>query len=365
MNRGYNFGAGPAMLPLEVLQDAQNELLTWQNTGMSVLEIGHRTDSFMQLMDDAEQSLRNLLKIPDTFYVLFLGGAARLQFGMIPLNFIKPGQTAGYLVTGLWSYLAYEEARRVKSAYCIASGERDSFLSVPPESDRIYQDNSAYLYYTPNETVNGLRCVNPPKYANIPLMADMTSCLLSEPLDVTEFGLIFAGAQKNIANAGLTVVIVRKDLVSKIIDESITTMLDYRTHANHHSLYATPPTFNCYLALKMFRWIEKQGGITCLYAKNIAKAKALYDFIDASSFYQCHVAVQDRSLLNVCFTLSNPSLEHLFIEDAEKIGLLALKGHRTVGGLRASLYNSMPAEGVAQLITFMEDFARNHKELRS
>ena len=365
MNRGYNFGAGPAMLPLEVLQDAQNELLNWQNTGMSVLEIGHRTDTFMQLMEDAEQSLRILLNIPDTYYVLFLGGAARLQFGMIPLNLIKPGQTAGYLVTGLWSHLAYEEARRLKNAYCIASGEQDSYLSVPSISDRHYQDNSAYLYYTPNETVNGLRCVNLPKHANIPLMADMTSCLLSEPLDVTNFGLIFAGAQKNIANAGLTIVIVRKDLVNAIDDQSITTMLDYRVHANNHSLYATPPTFNCYLALKMFHWVEKQGGINSLYKKNCANAKALYEYIDASSFYQCHVAVQDRSLLNICFSLVNPTLEQSFVDEANTIGLLALKGHRTVGGLRASLYNSMPAEGVARLITFMEDFARNHKVLRS
>lgn len=365
MNRAYNFGAGPAMLPLEVLQDAQNELLNWQNTGMSILEIGHRTDTFMQLMDDAEQSLRNLLNIPDTYHVLFLGGAARLQFGMIPHNFIKSGQTAGYLVTGLWSHLAYEEARRLKNAYCIASGEQTAFHSVPPVSDWHYQDNSAYLYYTPNETVNGLRCVNLPKHANIPLMADMTSCLLSEPLDVTNFGLIFAGAQKNIANAGLTIVIVRKDLVTAINDESITTMLDYRVHANNHSLYATPPTFNCYLALKMFRWIEKQGGVNSLYKKNCDNARVLYDYIDASTFYQCQVAVKDRSLLNVCFSLANPALEPSFVEAANTIGLLALQGHRTVGGLRASMYNAMPAEGVARLIMFMEDFARNYKVLRS
>lgn len=363
MNRGYNFGAGPAMLPLEVLQDAQNEMLDWQGTGMSIMEIGHRTEEFMQLMNDAEQSLRALLAIPDTYYVLFLGAPARLQFGMIPLNFIKKDQTAGYLITGIWSSLACAEATRVKNAYCIATGEQESFLSVPPVSEYLYRDNSAYLYYTPNETINGVRCAIPPKHNNIPLVADMTSCLLSEPLNVSDFGLIFAGAQKNIANAGLTVVIVRKELVDGINDDKIATMLDYRTYANHKSLYATPPTFNCYLALKMFRWIEKQGGISNLHKINETKARMLYDYIDASSFYQCHVAKDARSPLNVCFNLANPALENIFVEKAKNNGLLALKGHRTVGGLRASLYNSMPVEGVTQLIGFMDDFILDSRDL--
>lgn len=362
MHRGYNFGAGPAMLPLEVLQDAQDELLNWQDTGMSIMEIGHRTEEFMQLMKDAEQSLRTLLTIPDTYHVLFLGGAARLQFGMIPLNFIKKEQTAGYLITGIWSSLAYAEAKRIKNAYCIASGEHQSFRSVPAVTERFYQENSAYLYYTPNETINGVRCAIPPTSNNIPLIADMTSCLLAEPVNVTDFGLIFAGAQKNIANAGLTIVIVRNDLVAKIDDETITTMLDYRTHSSHKSLYATPPTFNCYIALKMFKWIESHGGVAGLYQQNVTKSKMLYDFIDASSFYKSHVATNDRSLLNICFTLANPALENLFLEKAKSSGLLALKGHRTVGGLRASLYNSMPVEGVTQLITFMEDFANESRK---
>ena len=358
MNRGYNFGAGPAMLPEALLLEAQAELLNWQGTGMSVMEIGHRTEEFIQLMDEAELLLRSLLAIPDTYHVLFLGSPARLQFGMIPLNFIKEEKHAGYLITGLWSSLAFEEAKRVKKAYSIASSEKNSFLSVPPESEWTFQENTAYLYYTPNETINGVRSAAMPKQATIPLVADMTSCLLSEPIDINDYGLIFAGAQKNIANAGLTIVIVRKEWVDTINNNSITTMLDYRTHTTNKSLYATPPTFNCYVALKMFQWIKQQGGVLALYETNKKKASKLYEFIDSSSFYRCKVAVKDRSIVNVCFTLPTQDLEDLFIKKAIDNGLFALKGHRTVGGLRASMYNSMPMEGVELLISFMENFAK-------
>lgn len=360
-NRGYNFGAGPAMLPEEILLEAQSELLDWQGRGLSVLEIGHRTEAFIDLMNEAEQKLRDLLLVPDTYHVLFLGGAARLQFGMIPLNFIKKGQIPGYLVTGLWSRMAFEEAMRIDNAWCIASGEQNHFLSVPAHSGWIFKENAAYLYYTPNETVNGVRCTYLPKYGNVPLVADMTSCLLSEPIDINDYGLIFAGAQKNIANAGLTVVIVRKSWVDAIDNEHIPTMLDYRTHANHQSRYATPPTFNCYLALKMFQWLQKQGGLTAIHEKNKAKASLLYHYIDASDFYHCKIKTEDRSLLNACFVLDNPALEELFLQEATHQGLLALRGHKSAGGLRASMYNSMPIEGVEKLISFMDDFSKEHQ----
>jgi len=347
LNRAYNFGAGPAMLPLEVLQEAQAEFLDWQGRGLSILEVGHRTQEFMALLSSAEHNLRRLLSISDDYHVLFLGGAARLQFSMIPMNFIKPGQTAAYTVTGVWSEMAFEEAKRVKSAY-----------AMPKSADREFQDNTAYWYYTPNETVNGIYTPKPENPAKMPLVADMTSCLLAEPIQVADYGLIFAGAQKNIANAGLTIVIVRKDWVDTIDDEHLATMLDYRTHSKHASLYATPPTFNCYLALKMFQWVEKKGGVDTLYKVNLKKAARLYDYIDASPYYHCPVVPDERSFLNLCFTTKDQTKDNLFCEQAEQHGLLSLRGHRIVGGLRASLYNAMPMEGVLALISFMDDFAK-------
>lgn len=359
MNRGFNFGAGPAMLPEDLLQEAQREFLNWNNTGMSVIEIGHRTTDFTELMNDAEALLRQLLLIPNDYHVLFLNGPARLQFSMIPMNFLTESQSAGYLVSGLWSSMAYDEACHLKQAYCVASSQQADFHSLPLKADYQLNENSAYLYYTPNETVNGTRFSHPPPSGNIPLIADMTSCLLSEPISITDYGLIFAGAQKNIANAGMTVVIIHDQLLQTINSDALPTCLDYRTHVTHKSLYATPPTFNCYLALKMFQWIARQGGVSVLYEKNQAKAAKLYDFIDDSSFYSCPVAISDRSLMNVCFTINKPDLEALFLNEAVKKGLYALKGHRSVGGLRASLYNAMPMEGVERLVEFMDAFAQS------
>lgn len=346
------------MLPQEILEDVQAELLNWRGLGMSVMEIGHRTPEFMQLLAEAKVLLRQLLQIPDTYEVLFLGGAARTQFGMVPLNFLAPGETAGYFVTGIWSAMAYQEASRIKNAYCIASSQSQGYIKVPSPREYQFQDNSAYLYFTPNETINGVRCDFTSPDPQVPLVADMTSCLLAEPIQVSNYGLIFAGAQKNIANSGLTLVIVKKDWLSKINSEQLPSMLDYRLQAEHHSLYATPPTFNCYMALKMFQWVKKQGGVDAMYKKNQWKARQLYDFIDASNFYYCPVDKADRSLFNVCFRTEDPKLEPLFLEAAKEHGLLALKGHREVGGLRASLYNAMPLEGVEKLLSFMDDFAR-------
>lgn len=360
MNRGYNFGAGPAMLPDELLYEVQNELLNWQGTGMSVMEIGHRTPEFMGLMKQAGLMLRRLLNVPDNYHILFLGSAARTQFSMIPMNLLNAGKKGGYLVSGIWSAMALEEAGRLKNAYCIASSAADSFHAIPSASTWQIEPDTAYIYYTPNETVNGVRFAPFPGRDQIPVIADMTSCLLTEPVNVSDYALIFAGAQKNIANSGLTLVIIRDDLLASIHDEHLPLMMDYRTHVTHQSLYATPPGLNCYIALKMFQWIERQGGVDALAMVNREKASRLYQCIDASSFYECKVVPESRSLVNICFTLVDSSLEDLFLEEAKVQGLLSLKGHREVGGLRASLYNSMPLEGVNRLITFMEDFARRH-----
>ena len=356
-SRPYNFGAGPAALPESILLDAQAELLNWHGQGMSILETGHRTPEFQQLMQEADADLRELLAIPDHYQVLFLGGAARTQFAMVPMNLIPAGQRAGYIISGIWSSLAYDEARKLNAAYCIASSGNNGFKHTPNPVNWQLRDNTAYVYYTPNETVNGVRFADVPSTGDIPLIADMTSCLLSEPIDISKFGLIFAGAQKNIAPAGLTVVIIREDLLDSFNGTPIPTMLDYRTHATHKSLYATPPVFNCYMAAKMFKWIMKQGGVQALYQINCEKAAKLYHYIDSSTFYQCQIEITSRSLMNVCFSLVKPELETEFLSQAHLLGLHALKGHRLIGGLRASLYNAMPMSGVDALIAFMQDFA--------
>lgn len=358
MDRKYNFGAGPAMLPEVILKEAQAALFNWKNKGMSILEIGHRTPEFMKLMDEAEQDLRDLLKIPSEYLVLFLGGPTRLQFSMIPMNFMNEIQTAGYLVTGLWSSTAYKEAIKLKKAYPIASSEAQGFSSIPSYEDWNIKNDSAYLYFTSNETVQGIKVNKIPYVEGIPLIADMTSSLLTEPVQVTDYDLIFAGVQKNIANAGLTLVIMKNSLLEKIEGKTLPTMFDYRTYANH-KMYATPPLFNCYLASRMFKWLKRQGGVEGIYEQNRYKSTKLYNFIDASSDYICNIEKDARSLVNVCFNLKDPSLEKTFIEQAKQRGLLALQGHRSVGGIRASLYNAMPLEGVEALIHFMSIFAKH------
>lgn len=358
--RVYNFGAGPAMIPESILLEAQEELMNWHDEGMSILEIGHRTKAFTDLMQHAELTLRELLKIPEDYQVLFLGGAARTQFAMIPLNFLAPEEQAGYIITGVWSQMAFEEAQRLKKAYSVASGEGTQFKSIPAFDSWDIQSNTSYLYFTPNETVNGVRFPFVPKLSSMPLIADMTSCLLSEPIDITQYDLIFAGAQKNIANAGMTVVIVKNELLEKKAFPEVPSMLSYPVQAQHRSLYATPPVFNCYLADKMFSWVKEQGGIEALYKQNCIKSDLLYQYIDSSNFYFNSVAKEARSLVNVCFLLKKPELEAQFIALAHQRGLVALAGHRTVGGLRASLYNAMPISGVEALIEFMSVFAKEN-----
>lgn len=356
--RVYNFSAGPAMLPEPVLREAQAELLDWKGLGLSVMEISHRSFLFQEMMNEAESSLRSLLAIPDTYHVLFLGGAARTHFAMIPMNFLGPDERAAYLVSGLWSSLAFDEARRLKHAYRVGNSESLHATTLPDyHPDELYAD-TAYLYYTPNETINGLHFPTVPHAGSVPLIADMTSCLLSEPICVSDYGLIFAGAQKNIGPAGLTIVIIRKDLLERMPDPVIPTMLDYRIQVENRSLYATPPMFNCYMANKMFDWIKTQGGVEGLYQKNCQKAAKLYQFIDESPLYHCPIAANARSLVNVCFTLTEPQYEEAFIRQSEEQGLYGLRGHRSIGGLRASLYNAMPMAGVDALIAFMETFSK-------
>lgn len=348
------------MLPGPVLKEAQEELLDWHHHGMSILEVGHRTSDFVALLDEAKRSLKELLFIPDNYQILFLGGAARTQFAMIPMNLLHAGETGGYLITGVWSKMAFEEAQLLKNAYCLASKEQDGFVSVPEPKHWIIQENTSYVFYTPNETVNGTRFSYVPNTENIPLIADMTSCLLSEPIDIRRYGLIVAGAQKNIANAGLTLVIIRDDLLARDPNPAIPTMLNYKIQAANNSLYATPPVFNCYLAAKMFDWVKKQGGVEVLFRQNCLKAAKLYQYLDASDFYTTAVDREARSLMNVCFSLKNPALEHQLLVQAEQRGLHALKGHRLVGGLRASLYNAMPLAGVDALVEFLSDFAKEN-----
>ncbi len=359
--RAYNFGAGPAMLPESILLEAQKELLNWQGLGMSVMEIGHRTPPFQALMEDLEAGFRFLMSIPNHYHVLFLGGAARTQFAMVPMNLLRDSDNAGYLISGIWSSMAYEEARKLKQAYSIASSENNQFRASPNPRHWDLREDTAYVYYTPNETINGVRFEKMPDVGSIPLIADMTSCLLSEPFKVTDFGLIFAGAQKNISAAGLTIVIIRDDLLGRVDYPPIPTMMDYQTHVTHHSMYATPPMFNCYLALKMLDWVKSQGGVEALFAINCKKADLLYQFIDNSEFYHCSVEQHSRSLMNVCFTLKQEALETTFLKEATQRRLFALKGHRSVGGLRASLYNAMPMAGVQALVAFMQDFAKEYQ----
>ncbi len=343
--KGFYFGAGPATLPDAILRDAQKELLDWQNTSLSILELGHRTAAFSALLESAKADCRDLLCIPDNYQILFLGGAARTQFAMVPMNLITSHKKrAGYICTGLWSELAFEEAKRLSDAYLI--------------TDELPEDNTAYVYYTPNETVDGVRFLGVPEVGDVPLVADMTSCLLSEPIDVSQFGLIFAGAQKNIGPAGLTLVIIRDDLLAITPEHTVPTMLDYRVHAKNRSLYATPPVFQCDMAAKMFKWLKAQGGVDALYQINQAKAAKLYDYIDASKHYVCQVEKPLRSLMNVCFSLVDTHQEAAFLKAAEGKGLLGLKGHRRQGGLRASLYNAMPMAGVDALIAFMDEFVQ-------
>lgn len=348
------------MLPVSILQEAQAELLNWQELGMSVMEVGHRSAPFQALMAKLEADVRALLAVPDTYHVLFLGQSARTQFSMIPMNFLSESARAGYVVSGYWSNAALTEARRLKQVYCVTTTESQGFLKAPLVEDWYVLPDTSYVYYTPNETIHGVRIQDKPSLAGIPLVADMTSCLFSEPVNINDYGLIFAGAQKNLALAGLTLVIIRAEWLAQSHQADLPVMMDYKPQVKAHSLYATPPVFSCYLAEKMLSWLKAQGGIGAFYRRNCEKAACLYQAIDASALYRCAVDPHSRSIMNVCFSLTRPSLEALFLKQAGAAGLVALQGHRIAGGLRASLYNAMPLTGVLALVAFMRAFEEEH-----
>lgn len=362
MHRVFNFGAGPAMLPEEVLQKAQAEMLDWHGTGMSIMELGHRGPDFQQVAKQAEADLRELMSIPENYYVLFVAGGASSQFAMVPINLFNKKKTADYVDTGIWSKKAYQEAQRYGSVNVVATTERkDGLLFIPPQTQWKLNKDAAFLHYTPNETIEGIEFNWVPHVEDIPLVADMSSMILSRPVDVTKYGIIYAGAQKNIGQAGLTVVIIRKDLVHEATP-STPTLYTYKIYADNFSCYNTPPTYSWYMAGLVFDWMKRKGGIAKFYAINKRKAEKLYHFLDNNSeFYSFQIHPDCRSMMNVAFNIRNEKLIERFLQEAKEAGLTNLKGHRTVGGIRASIYNSMPEEGVDALINFMADFKRQNR----
>ncbi|BAZ94563.1 phosphoserine aminotransferase [Thiohalobacter sp. COW1] len=359
MSRIYNFSAGPAMLPEAVLKQAQEELVDWQGSGMSVMEMSHRGKEFMSIAEAAEADLRQVMGIPDNYKVLFLQGGASSQFAMVPLNLLRGGAKADYINTGAWSKKAIAEAKRYCNVNVAATSESENFMTIPAFDSWQLADDAAYVHYTPNETIGGVEFHWIPEVGDKPLVADMSSTILSRPIDVSKYGVIYAGAQKNIGPAGLTVVIVREDLIGQAMERT-PTMFDYKTHAESDSMYNTPPTYGWYLAGLVFKWIRDNGGLEAMAEINKRKADKLYAAIDGSDFYANPVDPECRSWMNVPFTLANPELDATFLKEAAAQGLTTLKGHRSVGGMRASIYNAMPEAGVDALIDFMADFEKRN-----
>ncbi|OOZ39725.1 phosphoserine transaminase [Solemya pervernicosa gill symbiont] len=359
MSRVFNFSAGPAMVPQAVIERAQQEMLDWNGSGMSVMEMSHRGKEYMSIAAQAEADLREVMAIPENYKVLFLQGGASSQFSMIPMNLLRGGNKADYILTGSWGKKAIAEAKR----YCEvnvaadASAESGKFTFAPGQSALNLSADAAYVHYTPNETIEGVEFPYLPEVGDKPLIADMSSTILSRPMDVSKFGMIYAGAQKNIGPAGLTVVIVREDLIGEVVDGT-PTMFNYATHAKADSMYNTPPTYSWYLAGLVFDWLKQQGGLAKMAETNERKAGKLYGAIDGSDFYANPVAVECRSWMNVPFTLADAELDSIFLAEAKEQGLVTLKGHRSVGGMRASIYNAMPEEGVDALVAFMADFEK-------
>lgn len=356
----FNFCAGPAMLPTDVMQQAQQEFINWQQQGCSVMELSHRSKAFIQVAAQAEQDLRDLLSIPDNYKVLFMHGGGRGQFSAVPLNLLKAGQSADYIVSGAWSKSAVEEAVKYGSinSQDIRQKGTDGIRSIIAPQDWQLTANAAYVHCCPNETVDGVEFTGLPQ-TDSPIVADLSSTILSRPIDVSRYGVIYAGAQKNIGPSGLTLAIVREDLLPAK-DALIPSVLDYRLAAENDSMFNTPPTFAWYLAGLVFKWLKQQGGVTSMATRNQDKAALLYDYIDKSDFYSNDVDKAYRSWMNVPFFLGDERLNDVFVAEAEHNGLLALKGHRMVGGMRASIYNAMPIEGVQTLVSFMREFERVH-----
>ncbi len=357
MSRAFNFCAGPATLPEPVLKQAQEEMLDWRGTGMSVMEMSHRSDEFVAIAETAEKDLRELSGISDDYAVLFMQGGASSQFATIPLNLLGDKTSADYVDTGIWSGKAIAEAKRYGDVNVVASSGDSGFTTVPEQSIWNTNADAAYLHYTPNETIGGLEFDFIPDSGDVPLVADMSSTMLSRPVDVSRYGLIYAGAQKNIGPSGLVVVIIRKDLLGKARKET-PTMMNYQVIADNGSMYNTPATYSWYLAGLVFKWLKARGGVKAMGEINYRKAKKLYDFIDANDFYANPIEPRFRSWMNVPFTLADDSLNGDFLKGADARGLLNLKGHRSVGGMRASIYNAMPEAGVDALIQYMAEFAK-------
>ena len=359
MERIYNFSAGPAVLPQSVLEQARDELLNWQGCGMSVMEMSHRGKEFMGIAAQAEADLRELLAIPANYKVLLLQGGASSQFAMVPMNLLRGKKSADYVNTGEWSKKAIKEAKKYCAVNVAASSEDKNFSYGPSQDKWSLDANTAYAHYTPNETIGGVEINWVPQTGDVPLVADMSSNILSKPVDVSRFGVIYAGAQKNIGPAGLTIVIVREDLIGETI-AGTPSMFDYKIHADNESMYNTPPTYGIYMAGLVFKLLKHNGGLAAMEKHNIAKANLLYECLDASSFYHCPVAKENRSRMNVPFTLKNAELDEAFLKGAKAHGLVQLKGHRSVGGMRASIYNAMPIDGVRALVEHMKEFEKQH-----
>ena len=355
MERVYNFSAGPAVLPEEVLKECQEEMMNYGGTGMSVMEMSHRSKAFESIINTAEADLRELMNIPDNYKVLFLQGGASLQFAMIPMNLMK-NKVADYIITGQWAKKAFEEAKIYGDIVAVESSADETFSYIPDCSDLPIRDNADYVYICENNTIYGTKFKTLPNTKGKTLVADVSSCFLSEPVDVSKYGIIYGGVQKNIGPAGTVIVIIREDLITEDVLPGTPTMMKYKIHADNKSLYNTPPAYGIYVCGKVFKWLKAQGGLGVMKEKNEKKAGILYDFLDNSKLFKGTVRKEDRSLMNVPFVTGNDELDAKFIKAAQVAGFVNLKGHRSVGGMRASIYNAMPIEGVEKLVEFMKKF---------
>ena len=355
MARVYNFSAGPSMLPEDVLKTAAAEMLEFGETGQSVMEMSHRSKEYQAIFDETEANLREIMNIPENYEVLFLQGGASTQFAMIPLNLMTKNGKADYIITGQWATKAYKEAARYGAAREVASSKDKTFSYIPKTTAADFDPEADYVHICMNNTIYGTKYHTLPDTGKVPLVADISSCILSEPIDVSKFGLLYAGAQKNVAPAGVTIVIIRKDLIGNAMDIT-PTMLKYDTHSENGSMFNTPPCYAIYIAGLTFKWIKKMGGLEVMKEINEKKAKILYDFLDSSKLFKGTVVPEDRSLMNVPFVTGSDELDAKFVAEAKKAGFVNLKGHRSVGGMRASIYNAMPVEGVEKLVEFMKKF---------
>lgn len=359
MARVYNFSAGPAVLPESVLREAADEMMDYRGCGMSVMEMSHRSKTYDKIIKDAEADLREIMNIPDNYKVLFLQGGASQQFAMIPMNLMK-NKVADYIITGQWAKKAYQEACIYGKANAIASSADETFSYIPDCSDLPISPDADYVYICENNTIYGTKYKTLPNTKGKILVADVSSCFLSEPVDVSKYGIIYGGVQKNIGPAGVVIVIIREDLITEDTLPGTPTMLKYKTHADNGSLYNTPPAYGIYICGKVFKWIKKMGGLSAMKERNEKKAKILYDFLDESKLFKGTVRKEDRSLMNVPFVTGNEELDAKFVKESKEAGLESLKGHRSVGGMRASIYNAMPIEGVEKLVSFMREFEKNN-----